>query len=346
MKQFLTNEQRIILEETHRCTKEKRSADRIKSIMLLNMGWNFYQVAEALFIDVSTIYQYLHTYQNKGLDNLLKDDYKGGNSKLSKEQESKLKEHLQDHVYSDAKSIAKYIEERFEITYTSEGLVHLLHRLGFVYKKSKHIPGKADPDKQREFIKETYQRIKEEKGTNDKIYFMDGTHPCHNSMPSYGWIPKGKVKELPSNTGRKRININGAINISDLDFVYQEDETINADSTINLLAQLEKKNPNAEKIYVITDNARYNHSKKVEEYTTNSKIHLIFLPTYAPNLNLIERLWKFFHKKVLYNSYYSTFDRFKQACINFFENILQYKDELNSLLTENFQIIGHSVLET
>ncbi|MDI6751793.1 MAG: hypothetical protein QME07_02900 [bacterium] len=59
----------------------------------------------------------------------------------------------------------------------------------------------------------TYQKVKEEKGPNDKIYFMDATHPCHNSMPSYGWIPKGKTKELPSNTGRKRININGAIDV-------------------------------------------------------------------------------------------------------------------------------------
>ncbi len=233
-------------------------------------------------------------------------------------------------------------------------MVHLLHRLGFVYKKSKRIPGKADADKQKEFLKETYQRIKEEKGSNDKIYFADGTHPYYNSIPSYGWILKGEIKELPSNTGRKRININGAIDISNLDFAYQEDETINADSTIRLLTQLEQRNPDAKNIYVITDNARYyevtrfceagsyNHAKKVKEYEQNSRIRLIYLPPYAPNLNLIERLWKFFHKKVLYNSYYSTFDRFKQACTNFFENIPQYKIELNSLLTENFQIIGCS----
>jgi len=345
MKQFLTNEQRIILKKTHRSIKEKRPADRIKAIMLLDMGWDFYQVAKALFIDVSTVYQYLHTYQNEGLESLIKDDYKGGTSKLSKEQESQLKEHLEGRVYPDAKSIVKYIEETYGITYTAEGLVHLLHRLGFVYKKSKQVPGKADPKKQREF-KEIYQRIKEEKGPNDKIYFVDSTHPCHNSMPSYGWIPKGKIKELLTNTGRKRININGAIDVSTLDFTYREDATINSDSTIGLLTQLEQRNPDAEKIYVIVDNARYNYSKKVKEYLQNSKIRLIFLPPYTPNLNLIERLWRFFHKKVLYNSYYSTFDRFKQACLNFFENISQYKDELNSLLTENFQIIGHSVLET
>ncbi len=138
----------------------------------------------------------------------------------------------------------------------------------------------------------------------------------------------------------------GRKDISNPDDVYREDETINSDSTIGLLTQLEQRNPEARKIYVIIDNARYNHSKKVKEYVKTSRICPIFLPSYAPNLNLIERLWKFFHKKVLYDKYYSTFDRFKQACINFFENIPQYKDELNSLLTENFQIIGHSFSQT
>ena len=109
MEHFLTNEQRIILKETHRSIKEKHLADRIKAILLLDMGLNFYKRAEGLVIDVSTTYRYLNTYQNKGLDSLIKTNYKSGAGKLSKEQESQLKEHLQDHVYPDAKSIVKYI---------------------------------------------------------------------------------------------------------------------------------------------------------------------------------------------------------------------------------------------
>ncbi|MCP4264720.1 MAG: IS630 family transposase, partial [Candidatus Brocadiaceae bacterium] len=86
--------------------------------------------------------------------------------------------------------------------------------------------------------------------------------------------------------------------------------------------------------------ARYYRSKKVREYLKNSKIKLIFLPPYSPNLNLIERLWKYFHKIVLYNQYYETFDEFKKACKSFFRRIKRHKGELSSLMTENFQIIG------
>ncbi len=91
MRHFLTNEQRTILKETHRSIKEKHLADRIKTILLLDMGLNFYQVAEGLVIDVSTIYRYLNTYQNEGLDSLIKTNYKGRDGKLSKEQETVVK---------------------------------------------------------------------------------------------------------------------------------------------------------------------------------------------------------------------------------------------------------------
>ncbi len=62
--------------------------------------------------------------------------------------------------------------------------------------------------------------------------------------------------------------------------------------------------------------------------------------SYAPNLNLIERLWKFFKKKILYNRYYESFEEFRNACEDFFSNPGRYQGDLRSLLTENFAITG------
>ncbi len=70
-----------------------------------------------------------------------------------------------------------------------------------------------------------------------------------------------------------------------------------------------------------------------------SKGQADFLPPYAPNLNLIERYWKFFKKKVLYSRYFATFDEFKLACEGFFEKSSTHVGELRSLLTENSQIL-------
>nr|WP_261341688.1 transposase [Candidatus Kuenenia stuttgartiensis] len=60
-------------------------------------------------------------------------------------------------------------------------------------------------------------------------------------------------------------------------------------------------------------------SKLVKEYLANSRIKIKFLPSYSPNLNLIERLWKFFRKKILYNKYYDTYEKFKNKCFKFFQ---------------------------
>jgi len=77
----------------------------------------------------------------------------------------------------------------------------------------------------------------------------------------------------------------------------------------------------------------------VRAYLEHSRINLQFLPPYAPNLNLIERFWKFFKRQVLYNRYYETFADYKAACKQFFADLDSYAEQLRSLLTENFEII-------
>ncbi len=64
---------------------------------------------------------------------------------------------------------------------------------------------------------------------------------------------------------------------------------------------------------------------------------MVFLPSYAPNLNLTERLWKFFKKKVLYNQYHKNIQTFRSACINFFKHIDQYSDEITFLMSGGFE---------
>ena len=100
-------------------------------------------------------------------------------------------------------------------------------------RSAKHIPGKANSEAQEKFI-EQYTQIKENKATEDKIYFIDAAHVLHNSQPAYGWIIKGREMVLQSNTGRRRINLNGAYCIENHTAIVQESDTVNAQSTIAL----------------------------------------------------------------------------------------------------------------
>lgn len=338
MKNYMLSKEKIAeLEKFHRSLRDKRQADRVKAVIALSKGWSAAQVAQILLFDEKTSRHYFERYQKGGLDALLDDNYSGIEPKLNEHQMSELEDYLEEHILPDAKSVITHIDKQYGVRYSVSGVTDLLHRLGFSYKKPTHVPGKQDPAQQQAFLIE-YEHIKASKGKNDAIYFADATHPQHNSIPSYGWIKKGQEKELKANCGRQRLNINGAINIETLEPTTGFYDTINADSTIDLFSKIETKHPDAKVIYIIVDNARYYRSRLLKEYTEGTNIKLIFLPPYSPNLNLIERYWKFFKKAVLNNRYYETFGEFKRACENFFRKRKKYLPELSALLTENFHI--------
>jgi len=341
MGKLLTTKQRRELELAHRSETLLRYGDRIKAILLLDSEWPVNKIAEALLLDSNTIRNYKRLYESGGIERLCSDNYLGRQCGLSEEEQASLKGELKRKIYLCTNEIITFIEESFGLKYSISGVTYLLHRLGFSYKKPNLVPGKADEDKQREFLK-LYKALRSKKKPEDTIYFADGVHPQHNSLPSYGWLPRGEETKLKSNTGRQRANISGALNAETQEVVVQEHDTLNAENTIKFFKLLERKNPNSKNIYVILDNAGYYKGEKIREYLKTSRIKLVFLPPYAPNLNLIERLWKFFKKQVLYNKYYSTFSEFKSACMEFFhkKNLRRYKKELHSLLTENFQIVS------
>lgn len=116
------------------------------------------------------------------------------------------------------------------------------------------------------------------------------------------------------------------------------DSYITADSVCELLRKIAKLNLDVP-ITLVMDNARYQKCKMVVALADQLDIDLLFLPAYSPNLNLIERLWKFVKKEVLYSKYYPTFGEFRNAiidCLN--QTHTSYKTELDSLLALRFQV--------
>lgn len=112
---------------------------------------------------------------------------------------------------------------------------------------------------------------------------------------------------------------------------------INAEAVCALLRQIAQLGITTP-VTLFLDNARYQRCDLVQNLALELGIELMFLPTYSPNLNLIERLWKFVRKKVLYGHYYADFSTFSNAiksCIH--ETSTKYADELKTLLTLNFQ---------
>ena len=124
------------------------------------------------------------------------------------------------------------------------------------------------------------------------------------------------------------------------DIQVLECESVNAQTTKDLYLKILESNQGIDKIYTIADNARYYKNKELKEWLKDTKIEQVFLPPYSPNLNIIERLWKFLKKKVINSTFFRTKHEFREAVHTFFENVGQYKNELASLLTLNFPILN------
>ena len=135
------------------------------------------------------------------------------------------------------------------------------------------------------------------------------------------------------------MNINGAIEISRLDVVSRACKTVDKNSMCDLLKAIRFRNPDEKRIYLVLDNATYNKSLKVRLLAKQLGIRILYLPPYSPNLNPIERLWKFMKKKVMANNYFPDLKTFRQEIMLFMRGIRKYRDELSTLITDNFQTI-------
>ena len=332
----LTLEEKQDLRARHRVERDGRVRDRIKAVLMYDTGYSIDEISGVLLLSDEGIRKHLIDYHGQAK---LKPDNGGSYSKLSADQEMKIIEHLEVNNYVYARDIGAYIANEYGVTYTLVGIIKLLHRLGFSYKKPKLIPGKLDIEKQEEF-KLQYILLKGNLSKDEAIYFMDSVHPQYQTRARFGWIRKNTTKTLPSFSGWKRKHIIGAINLEDLSVTTTDNPKVNGGYIIEFLTKLEEGNPGRRKIYLICDNAGYHKSNKVKEHLKNSKIELIFLPPYSPNLNPIERLWKFMHSIVTNNRFYTDFESFAKSLQLFFDNIPKYKLRLASLINDNFQSIS------
>ena len=271
---------------------------KVTTLLMLHQEISISVISDSLGIDVSTIYRYAALYRSGGVSALTQANYKGYWGLLSSRQISLLRAELNHRIYTDSKQVCAWIENAFGVVYTQSGIVDLLNRIGFTYKKTKEVPCECDAEKQQAFM-EKLSELLSQADESSVVYYADGVHPTHNSRSACGWIEKGKELNQPTVSGRDRININGLLNAHDVtDVIARECESVNAQSTKELYTAALEKHLKAKHIYIISDNAKYYKNKELSLWIDNHpRIIQLFLPPYSPNINLIERLWKFVRKK-------------------------------------------------
>ena len=287
-------------------------------------------------VSKTTLCCYLKDYQEGGIEKLKELNFRKPESELNKHTKT-IEEYFKTHPPASIKEAMAKIEELTGIKRCETQIRNFLKKIGLKYRKVGMLPSKADVDKQEAFKKEQLEPILDEAKKGERaVYFVDAAHFVLAPFLGYLWSFCRLFIKAPA--GRKRFNVLGALDaITHQLITVTNDAYINSYTVCQLLWKLKQMHPNLP-LTIVLDNTIYQKCDLVFGCADALNIHLLYLPSYSPNLNLIERIWKFVKKKCLYSKYYSQFDTFKNAISNCLaQTHSTYKEELDSLLTLKFQ---------
>jgi transposase len=182
--------------------------------------------------------------------------------------------------------------------------------------------------------------LAEARGGKRAVYFVDASHFVLASF--LGWVWCFVRLHVRAASGRQRYNVLGALNAVTHALVTEINTTyITATSVCALLRKIAALGGSVP-VTMVLDNARYQRCALVQDLAKELNIELLFLPSYSPNLNLIERLWKFVKKEVLNSRHHQDFQKFQDAIDGCLADLpTKHREKLATLMTHKFQTWDH-----
>ena len=340
MQVHLTDSERRALRQLQKQRRDEDGYVKVTVVLMLDSGWPVGRVAEALGLDEATLYRYVRAFTDLGLEKYLAHERPGYWGLLNSSQLAALCHEVNTTLYTDSKALQTWLAETYAVTYSRSGLTELLHRLGFAYKLTTPVPCQANADAQADFLEELAVLEAHVERGEAVLYYADAAHPTHNTRCTRAWCAVGQQRPLLTVSGRERVNLNAALNAyAPTQVLLDETSCVNAQSTRRLYEQLLTAHPDKARIYVVCDNARYYKNKELRQWLADKPICQVFLPPYSPNLNLIERFWKYLRQKIINTRFYRTKGQFRTAVLDFFDRLPEFGPDLASLLTRKFHIL-------
>jgi transposase len=315
---------------------------KMESLYLKSQGLEHQEIQRLCRISSkTTLTTYLKQYQEGGIEGLKQLNYPGQVSELLGYAPS-LEEEFKTRPPRSTSQAQATIEKLTGVKRSPTQIREFMKRLGLRCRKVGYVPGKATtPEKQAEQqafkTQQLEPRLAEAKAGQRVVLFMDAAHFVHQVFLGFVWCFTRLF--IPSPSGRKRFNVLGAVDAVTKEIHILTNETyINSATVCRFLVQIAQHYQANIPITIVLDNARYQKCYLVQACAAALDIELLYLPSYSPNLNLIERLWRFVKKECLYSTYYPTFTEFKQTIDSFIQTAhLKHKAELETLLSWNFQ---------
>jgi transposase len=316
---------------------------KIEVLWLKSHGLAHDRIAAYADVSLRTVQRYLDEYLEGGLERLCRGRGHQPRSALV-EHEASLEEHFERHPVRSAKQARAVIEQRTGIR---RGLTQVRHflkdRLGLRWRQTGAIP--VPPKKtitehasdQAAFLKDQLEpRLEQARRGQRQLYFVDAAHFVFAPFLGCLWCAARLFVRAAS--GRKRYNVLGAFDaVAQRLIRVTNDGYINAESVCTLLRSVAGASVGLP-ITLVLDNARYQKCVLVQALAVSLKIELLYLPSYSPNLNLIERLWRFVRVESLNSTYHEKFEDFRAAidgCLDGLGTV--HKGEMETLMTHRFQ---------
>jgi transposase len=320
---------------------------KMEVLWLKHHGFTHEEIATLADLSRRSVQRHLDEFLPGGLDEIRRNRHAGKTSDLAAYQQP-LEDYFKEHPPRSLREAQQVIQQRTGIRRGLTQVRHFLHRLNLKPRKMASLP--IPPKKtlaehvteQGRFLEEELQpALQEARAGRRKVFFVDASHFVYATLLGYVWCAARWSVRAAS--GRKRFNVLGAIDAVTHEMIRVSNHSyINALSVCDLLRAVAATAVPGVPITLILDNARYQKCELVRSLAQQLGIELLYLPSYSPNLNLIERVWKFVKKECLRSKYHDNYDSFTAAieqCLN--DLGTKHKAAMQTLLTHQFQTFEH-----
>jgi transposase len=333
MNGFIELQNIIYCKDTNKLSRKKALA-----VMMKMAGVEVGTISEVTGASTRRIYEYLKQYDEAGgLKSIVSDLRYRPVSDLMKYKDE-IKEEFTNSPPATANEASERVAELYGVRRSPTQIRSFLHKIGMKPLMVGHLPAKADLNAQKAFLEDELEPVIHEAQEGKRaILFLDASHMIWQVYLGILWCFSRVF--VPAASGRVRINILGAYDPIRNELIRIINRTYITSTTICEMLIKIKEQYKSIPVSIVLDNARYQKCALVAEKARELGIHLLYLPSYAPNLNLIERLWRYVKKDCLYSKYYDTSAKFEaaiEACLDEISNTK--KERIQKLMTLKFQL--------
>lgn len=276
---------------------DHRLVRRVTAVLSLAQSKDVYLTMELVSAARSSVYVWLCLVLTQGVDSLKLRKSPGRPPRLTKPQKQQL--------------VQQWIEREFGVLYNRYYVCELLHNLGFSYQKAAFVADHLNPDARQQWLEETWPEILRTARAKDAwILFGDEVSFAQWGSLSYTWARKGQQPVVKTSGKRKGFKVLGVIEFFSGRFFSQTlTNRFNSASYQTFLSYVLAQTDRP--VILIQDGARYHTSRSMRDFFAAHEDRLIVyqLPSYSPDYNPIEFLWKQAKQRATHNQYFQQFDK-------------------------------------